>query len=318
MESPGNNESIVKIDYSLISPGTEINILRDEGFNNSYQPGYVAAGILLESKDERLQNLTGKRVFCFPAADDSSGCHASVKLMRRNGLLVEIPEALETDKACFARFVNIAMTPYCNASPKTMGSVLVSGLGPVGNLVGQVGRIRGFQVIGADPNPVRREKAMQAGFDTVLDPFSVDLASEVKALTGGGADLTVSATGLAAPFIDLLKATTTGGEVSTLGGAWQGVQENLGTVISEIHLRHLTVRGGWELMLPFRSAGASPVASVEANLKNAFRWLGNNAINLAPVWTKTIDPENFAEAYQQIGTGNDDYFGVVVDWTKCS
>lgn len=315
-DGAGVNQLLVRICYSLISPGTELGGYNAPNRGKASYPGYTAVGEVLDTGPGADPSLKGKPVFLFPERTDSSGCHASHKLFSTGGLALGVPAELALDRACFARMVNIALTPHCNASPKTMGSVLVIGLGLVGNMVGQIGRIRGMTVIGIEPDAERRRRAQQSGFDVIINPDDTDpLAAVREATDGRGADLTVNATGHAAPFLLSLQAAASGGEISTLGGARHGATEELQKVITEIHARHLVVRGGWELQLPLRSAGAALVASTESNLLNAFRWLQNGAIDLEPIWTHTVKPEEFKSAYDALNRKDPQYLGVVVDWT---
>ena len=311
----GYDEVLVRVHYSLISPGTELSGYRSITGNKAVNPGYTAVGEVLQVGETRDPDLVGRTVFLFPAMGDFSLCHASHKLMHAGGLAVPVPEGLDPRAACFARMVNIGSTPYVNAEPKCSGTAFVIGLGLVGNVTAQVGRVRGFCTIGADPNPTRRRRAEEAAVDHVLDPAERDPLEYVLSLTAGrGADLSVNVAGLASTFLMSLQATAEGGEVSTLGGARDEVTGDVRAIMQQIHQKHLTVRGGWEMRLPMRAAPASRGSSIEINVRNALRWLRQGAVDLAPVWTHTIRPEGFAEAYDALCEMDDDYLGVVVDW----
>lgn len=314
--SVGDYELLLAIHYSLISPGTELGGYNAPNRKAPIHIGYTAVGKPALLGARLNPALADKTVYLFPAIDDSTHCHATHKVVKPGGLVLPIPDAMDPKAACFARMVNIALTPYCNADPKTTGSVLVIGLGLVGNMVGQVGRVRGFQTIGIDPNASRRRRAEEAGFDGVINPDAEDALAAVKRLTQGrGADLTVNCTGHASAFVLAIQATATGGEISTLGGARHGATGDLRAIFSEIHARHLTVRGGWEMLLPMVSAPASKTSSTETNLRDAFRWLASGAIRLKPIWTHTIQPEQFKAAYDALNALDDSYLGIVVDWT---
>lgn len=311
----GPNEYLVEIDYSLISPGTELGDYNGPAFDKSYVPGYTGVGRVKQAGSECDSELVGNEVFMYPAKHDSNHCHAGFKVFHADGLLLPYPDSLPGDKACFARMVNIGLTPYAVAGPGTMGSVMVIGLGPIGNICGQIGKLRGMQVIGIEMDAKRRERALASGFDQVIDPGTDDALEAVKELTGGkGVDLSVNATGHAAPFMLSLQAAANGGEVSTLGGARHESEGSLMTVMNEIHARHLTVRGGWEHNLPMRSTPACDQPSSEENLKNCFRWLADGSIDLEQIWTHTIKPDEFKQAYDALNDRDDSYFGVIVDW----
>lgn len=312
----GAHELLLEIHYSLISPGTELGGYNAPKRDTPAYPGYTAVGRILRvgaGADSSLENQT---VYVFPAKDDCRHCHATHKVVKPGGLVLPVPEGLDEATVCFVRMINIALTPYRNAEPKTTGTVLVLGLGLVGNMVGQVGRIRGFQVIGADPEETRRRRAAQSGFHHVVDPAAGDLVTAVRDLTGGrGAELTVNATGRTEVYLPALAATADGGELSTLGGAKNDVTGDLRDVFHAVQTRHVTIRGGWEMLLPLTTSPAARGASTEANLRDAFRYLLTGAVNLAPVWTHTISPDQFKSAYDALSRRDPDYLGVVIDWT---
>ena len=315
--SIGPRELLVRVHSSLISPGTELGGYRAPGKRpQPVNPGYTAVGEVIEVGADGDPALKGKMVYVFPAIDDCRHCHASHKVVKEGGLAPVIPQDLDPRAACFARIVNIALTPYRNAGSQATGAVLVIGLGLVGNMIGQVGRIRGFQTIGADLNATRRRRAEEAGFDAVIDPEACDPVEAVKELTDGrGASLVVNATGNTAAFPLAIHAAAEGGEVSTLGGAKTSFECDLKNIFSAIHSRHLVVRGGWEMLLPMTSSPASKVASTEVNLRDAFRWLESGAVRLDSIWTHTIQPEQFKDAYDALDRLDDEYLGVVADWT---
>jgi threonine dehydrogenase-like Zn-dependent dehydrogenase len=63
------------------------------------------------------------------------------------------------------------------------GTLLVVGLGPVGQLAARIGRYRGYRVIGVDPVPERRATADRYGIET-LD-LSPELQDQIRDMTEG-------------------------------------------------------------------------------------------------------------------------------------
>ncbi|MCT9821399.1 alcohol dehydrogenase catalytic domain-containing protein [Microbacterium sp. W1N] len=76
------------------------------------------------------------------------------------------------------------------------GSLVVVGLGPVGQFAARVGRHLGYEVIGIDPVSERREMAARHGVHTLDEPGAVDAVLE--ATHGRGADGVVDAVGMEA------------------------------------------------------------------------------------------------------------------------
>lgn len=77
------------------------------------------------------------------------------------------------------------------------GSVVIHGLGPIGQMCARIALHRGAgQVIGVDPEHDRRQQAFDRGAIT-LDPEEDDLGERVRAMTGGrGADSVIDAVGM--------------------------------------------------------------------------------------------------------------------------
>lgn len=313
-DHPGWGECRLRITHSLISPGTELSMYR-ESRSAAFAPGYTAAGVVEEGGPGFDPALVGQTVFCFPQLTDSIACHASHKNIAAGGLLPRVPEGMDTGKACFARMINVALTPFCHLDPKITGTALVVGLGLVGNLAAQIAGLRGFRVIGLDPDAARRRRAQEAGIADVIDPSAGNPVEQVKALTGGaGAMLTINATGLTSTFPMAFEATATGGEISTLGGARGTCDVDLSVILKAVQFRHVTLRGGWEMLLPRQSSPADRTPSTDSNLRQALDWLRTDRIRLSALWTHTIRPDGLPAAYAALDHADPAYLGVVADW----
>ena len=97
-------------------------------------------------------------------------------------------------------------------------SVVVFALGPIGLCAVAGARLSGASlIIGVDSDPVRMEMAQRMGADVVLDFTQVDVVTEVKRLTGGGADVTIEALGTQGTFENALRCLRPGGTLSSLG-----------------------------------------------------------------------------------------------------
>jgi len=310
-------EVLLDISHSLISPGTEISMYSGHAGGEPIFPGYTAVGTVAGAAEGIDPELHGRQVFIFPALRDSIHCHATHKVVARDAILIPVPEGLDGATACFARMINVALTPFSHVEPRSTGTALIVGLGLVGNIAAQIARLRGYRVIGVDPDLRRRERAQQVGIEQLIDPGQCDLVAAVREQTGGrGAMLTINATGVAATFMTAIEATADGGELSTLGGARRDAGHDLQRFLHHIQFRHVTVRGGWEMTLPRRAAAANRTPSSEENLALAMSWLQSGTIDLKPIWTHTIAPAALPEAFAALRRADPDYLGVVVDWSQ--
>jgi len=78
-------------------------------------------------------------------------------------------------------------------------TLLVVGLGPVGQLAARIARHRGIRTLAVDPVAERRDVALAHGIEVLESTRPADVAVEVRDLTGGrGADGTLDAVGMEA------------------------------------------------------------------------------------------------------------------------
>jgi threonine dehydrogenase-like Zn-dependent dehydrogenase len=133
--------------------------------------------------------------------------------------LARIPESLSDEQVVL--LADIASTGFSGAESGQVrigDSVVVFAQGPIGLCATAGARLMGASlVIGVDSDPGRREVALRMGADVVLDPDAVDVLSEVKRLTGGGADVAIEALGLQVTFESALRCLRPGGTLSSLG-----------------------------------------------------------------------------------------------------
>jgi threonine dehydrogenase-like Zn-dependent dehydrogenase len=72
-------------------------------------------------------------------------------------------------------------------------------------------------IIGVDGDEHRLAMSRRLGADIVLDYQAVDVASEVKRITGGGVDVAIEALGTQETFENCLRCLRPGGTLSSLG-----------------------------------------------------------------------------------------------------
>ena len=72
-------------------------------------------------------------------------------------------------------------------------------------------------IIAVESDPTRAAMAHKMGADAILNQKEVDVISEVKRLTDGGADVAIEALGLQETFENALRCLRPGGTLSSLG-----------------------------------------------------------------------------------------------------
>ena len=163
--------------------------------------------------------------------------------------LAKIPESLTDEQVVL--LADIASTGFSGAESgkvKIGDTVVVFAQGPIGLCATAGAKLMGAaRVIGVEGDRNRMAMARRMGADVVLNPEHVDVAAEVKRLTGGyGADVAIEALGLQETFESALRSVRPGGTVSSLGvysgklaGAIRGIRRGLG----RSHDRHDALPG---------------------------------------------------------------------------
>lgn len=109
----------------------------------------------------------------------------------------KIPDGLSFEKAALIEPIAVAIHSLRVGKFMTGQSAIVLGAGPIGLATIEALKAAGASlVIVMQRKSVRQEYALRAGADIVIDPTEVNVAEEVKRLTGGvGADISFETTG---------------------------------------------------------------------------------------------------------------------------
>jgi len=219
---PPSNHVIVHPLYSLISSGTEtadihtdslvkevadnpshiqkvLNIMQKTDpistlhevrakFSEYAVLGYSGAGVVVEKHHSVLDLTLGQRV----AYGGEGTGHGEAISVGRN-LIARVPDNVPFQDACFTTLGSIAMNAVRQAEIQIGESVVVMGLGLVGQLISQLVRCQGGVVIASDLMKERINLAKEMGADFGVAAGETAVA-EVKALTQGrGADCVIVA-----------------------------------------------------------------------------------------------------------------------------
>ena len=133
--------------------------------------------------------------------------------------LAKIPDELTDEQVVL--LADIASTGFSGAESGNVrlgDSVVVFAQGPIGLCATAGAKLMGASlIIGVESDPTRAAMARKMGADVVLHQKEVDVISEVKRLTDGGADVAIEALGLQETFENCLRCLRPGGTLSSLG-----------------------------------------------------------------------------------------------------
>ena len=234
--------------YSLISSGTETasihqegvlravadnpsqlakiwNVLKVQGplstfaevkakFSEYAVLGYSGAGVVAE-KHPTVQDLqVGERV-----AYGGEGTGHGETILVGTKLVVPVPDSVPFEHACFAPLGSIALNSVRIANLSLGENVAVLGLGLVGQLIVQLAKLQGANVLAVDLKPQRVDLARQLGADHALLGGAA-LADQIAAVTAGaGVDCVIIAAAAksSAPCHEAVQICTDRGRIVDVG-----------------------------------------------------------------------------------------------------
>src|SRR5437588_1330150 len=132
-----------------------------EKLDESHALGYSAAGIVVEVSESVKGFSARERVAC---AGTGYAAHAELLSMPQN-LCARLPEGVDFESAAFATLGAVALQGVRLAAPTLGESVVVIGLGLLGQLAAQLLKANGCRVFGVDLDESKVELAKRLGAD---------------------------------------------------------------------------------------------------------------------------------------------------------
>jgi threonine dehydrogenase-like Zn-dependent dehydrogenase len=213
--------------------------------------------------------------------------------------LAKIPDELTDEQVVL--LADIASTGFSGAESgqiKIGDSVVVFAQGPIGLCATAGAKLMGAAlIIGVDGDANRLAMARRMGADVVLDYREVDVVSEVKRLTGGGADVSIEALGTQQTFESALRSLRPGGTLSSLGvysGKLQVPYEAFAAGLGDHRIVTTLCPGGKERM------------------RRLMEVVRAGRVDLTPLLTHTYRLDKITEAYELFGERMDGVLKVAV------
>ncbi|KRF08070.1 alcohol dehydrogenase [Paenibacillus sp. Soil766] len=184
------NYVLVETAFSAISPGTEM-LLKDMRSNEPISLGYSAMGQVREVGTGISHVKKGDRVACYGSPFVR---HAELLKVPKH-LVVPLPEQVDAHEAAHVGLGAIAIHALRQADLRFGESVLVVGLGILGQIVCQIAEASANIVIGMDRVAERAEKLTASGSRFVFDGEE-DMVRNLPDITGGaGVDAVILCVG---------------------------------------------------------------------------------------------------------------------------
>ena len=313
-----SNELLIDTEYTFISSGTELAnytgrepkvFQKGEWCEYPWRSGYANVGIVREVGADVRRAAPGDRVFTY-------GRHASTIQYSQDRLVAPVREAVDPAVVAASRMAGVAMTAIVVGEIGTNPWVIVFGLGLVGNLASQMFRIHGCRVIGVDPVAERRALAQRCGITRTVGGDADEAQAQIQEITDGDlGNITVDAVGHSGVVMQALRATASHGQIIILGTPRVSVPGDLTDLLSETHLRWITIRGALEWCVPMYPDIGNRT-SQWSKQQTIFDWMARGQLQVEPLISHRLKPEQIKQAYDGLLNEPNVYTGVVLDWTS--
>ncbi|MDH4213604.1 MAG: zinc-binding dehydrogenase [Candidatus Thorarchaeota archaeon] len=159
----------------------------------------------------------------------------------------QIPDSLSFRDAALTEPLACVVHGIEESNIKLGDTVVIIGAGPIGQMMVMLAKKHGAStVIATDLADLRRDIALKAGADIVINPSEEDPVERVREETSGrGADVVIEAVGLPKLWEQAVKMTRDAGTTVLFGGAASGTTFEVDTV--RFHYGQLTLKGVFHL-----------------------------------------------------------------------
>jgi len=338
----GDKNILVRVEYSCVSAGTEmagvissgtplyrralkqpenvrraIEMAREQGVRKTLDriseqttgampTGYSAAGTVLEIGSQVEGFRRGDRVACAGAGIAN---HAEIIDVPVN-LAVKVPDELSLSDAATVTLGSIALQGLRRTAPTLGETVVVLGLGLLGQLVTQMLVANGCRVIGSDLDAKRIDMALAGGMAHAVRAGE-NLAERVAAFTDGfGADATIvtAATPSHEVISQAMQATRRKGRVVLVGDVGLNLKRT-DFYEKELDFFISTSYGPGRYDPVYEEQGQDyPLAYVRwtenRNMEEYLKLLGAGRISLEHLQPKQYSVDEVTQAYESLKGGD--------------
>lgn len=309
------HELVFETFVSAVSSGTELasytndqDIGHWQGEPYPVHPGYASVGRVIAVGDA----VGGWEVGDISFVQRGHASHH--RSDARHELLAKAPGSVPPEDAVYVRFCAVSMTTLVTTVARPGDGVAVFGLGIVGSTASQVFQASGYEVVAFDPVAARREAVEACGVRHTAAP-DADIRAAWSARVGDTpCRLVLDTSGSAAAVQSAVELADIAAEIALIGVHWRSDPTRpMAALLQPVFTKYLTIRSGWEHRIPTHHTAFTP-GNKTSVIRHAMNLLERGEINVAPLRSHLLAPEDAQSAYQGLLNRRDDYFSVVFDW----
>ncbi len=289
-----------------------INLVKDRV--NELRPlGYCCSGIVIEVAANVTDIKVGDRVAC---GGGGYAAHSEINFVPKN-LLVKVPDNVNLEEAAFTTIGSIGMQGLRRANVSLGETVVVIGLGLIGQLVCQMLKVAGCRVLGVDLVQDKIDLALRNGLDKGKIWLENDISRDVNYFTSGiGADAVILCAGTSSsdPVNLAFKIAREKGKIIILGAVGMDLERDTfyhkeqDFLISRSYGPGRYDQGYEEQGIDY------PVSYVRwtenRNMQEFVQLLSEKKLNIESLISKRYKINDALTAYQNIGQN----LGVLIDY----
>jgi len=305
-----------------------IETFKQQGFKATYQKvmnkldkmtplGYSTAGVVEAVASDVYEFEVGQRVACAGAGYAN---HAEVNFIPKN-LVVSIPNEVESDEAAFATVGAIAMQGYRQADIQLGETALVIGLGLLGQILVQILKAAGMQVIGIDLEEDKNDLALENGATFATTPDDSELHSAIGRITNNkGIDVSFITAGgnSSAPANLAMEVARDRGQIIIIGKSkldldWKDAYAK------ELEVKYSRSYGPGRYDSRYEEDGVDyPFGYVRwtenRNMQSFLQLIADGTVSVKKLVTERYSFEDAGSIYDDLADGKDLGIGVILEY----
>ena len=308
--SVGENDVLVKTEYTVISGGTERAVIMASQNTINQFPcslGYCGIGRVLEIGGNVKSVGVGDRVLIY------HGYHTQYNVRPVADVTKVEDDNLSSLDAAFVVIASMGLGGVRKLEIEIGESAMVMGLGLLGIFALQFCRLSGaYPVIAADLNPERRRLALELGADFAFDPAAPDFVEQVKSVTRGkGVRAIVEVTGVSAAMKQALECASYMGRIALLGCT--RISDCAVDYYTEVHRPGVKLIGAHNFVRP-KVESYPHHWTHQDDCRAILDMIALGRVRVAPIVSRVVSPTQAPQIYTELC--NDPAFplGTVFDW----